>query len=128
HAALPGQRIPGPGRRLGAVHRRRNAGLRPERGAARAMKRIAAILALLVGLVAVVAVTSGANDDGGAYKVRAIFDNASFLGPDDDVKASGVIIGKVAEVDLTEDNKAAVVVQIDNPAFQDFRKDASCII
>jgi phospholipid/cholesterol/gamma-HCH transport system substrate-binding protein len=64
----------------------------------------------------------------GAYTVRAIFDTASFVLPGLDVKVSGVKIGRVAGVELTDDNHAAVTFTIDDEGFQDFRKDASCTI
>jgi phospholipid/cholesterol/gamma-HCH transport system substrate-binding protein len=85
-----------------------------------------AVVLLLV--VAVTAVASGGDGDDGAkgYRVRAIFDNASFLIPGQDVKVGGVTAGKISEVSLGDDNKAVVVLNITDPAFQDFRTDASC--
>jgi phospholipid/cholesterol/gamma-HCH transport system substrate-binding protein len=63
---------------------------------------------------------------GGTYRVRAVFDNASFLIPGEDVKIAGVKVGTIDALDLTPDNKAAVVLRIDDPAFRPFRADASC--
>jgi ABC-type transporter Mla subunit MlaD len=79
--------------------------------------------------VAVVAVASGSGGDGTeGYKVRAIFRNASYLIPGEDVKIAGAKVGVVESLDVTKDNKAAVTMRIDDPAFQDFRRDAECEI
>ena len=60
--------------------------------------------------------------------MRAIFDNAGFVIPGEDVKIAGVKVGKVASLDVTEDFKAAIVLEITEPGYQDFRSDASCIV
>ena len=71
---------------------------------------------------------AASGDEGGGYRVRAIFDNASFVIPGEDVKVAGVKVGRIDDIDLTRDNKAAVVLLIDDPAFQPFRRDAHCQI
>jgi virulence factor Mce-like protein len=90
------------------------------------VKRIAAVIVLLVAAVAVVVVLAGAGGDDDRYRVRAIFDNAGFVIPGEDVKVAGVKVGKISDLDVTEDFKAAVVLDIDEPGYQDFRADASC--
>ena len=65
-------------------------------------------------------------DDGGGYKVRAIFDNAFSLIKGEDVKVAGVNVGKVKGLEVTRDNKAAVDPGHHQPGFDDFREDASC--
>ena len=60
--------------------------------------------------------------------MRAIFDNAGFVIPGEDVKIAGVKVGKIASIDVTADFKAAVVLEITEPGYQDFRRDASCIV
>ena len=94
------------------------------------MTRLFAVVALLVAAVACAAVLLGAREDGGedGYKVRAIFDNAGFVIAGEDVKVAGVTVGSIDEVDVTEDFKAAVVLEITDPGFQDFRRDARCIV
>jgi phospholipid/cholesterol/gamma-HCH transport system substrate-binding protein len=86
------------------------------------------LLAVVVAglLIGVLAAAYGGGEDG--YRVRAVFDNASFVIPGEDVKVAGVVVGRIDDVDLTPDNKAAVVLQIDDPAFQPFRRDAHCQI
>jgi ABC-type transporter Mla subunit MlaD len=88
------------------------------------MKRLASVC-LLLALAAAAVVTTGAGE-GGTYKVRAIFDNAGFVIPGEDVKVAGVKVGKIDSMDVTPDFKAAVVLSIDDPAYQDFRTDARC--
>jgi phospholipid/cholesterol/gamma-HCH transport system substrate-binding protein len=88
------------------------------------MKRVATV-ALLLAVAAAAVLTTGAGA-GGTYKVRAIFDNAGFVIPGEDVKVAGVKVGKIDSMDVTRDFKAAVVLDIQDPAYQDFRSDASC--
>ncbi|HET6449187.1 MAG TPA: MlaD family protein [Conexibacter sp.] len=85
------------------------------------------LLALAVLLVLVLG-TGASNDDGGTYRIRAIFDSASFLVPGEDVKVAGVKVGAIESLDVTRENKAAIVLRIDDPAFQDFKQDAFCTI
>ncbi len=92
------------------------------------MKRAAAILVLILAAAAVVIVSVGAGGDGGDYKVRAIFENAGFVIPGEDVKVAGVKIGTIDSLDVTDDFKAAVVLKITDPGYQDFRQDAQCIV
>jgi phospholipid/cholesterol/gamma-HCH transport system substrate-binding protein len=94
-----------------------------------AMKRaVAGGLLLLVALVVLVLGTGASGGDGGTYKVRAIFDSASFLVPGEDVKVAGVKIGAIESLDVTKQNKAAIVLRIDDPAYRDFKQDAFCTI
>jgi phospholipid/cholesterol/gamma-HCH transport system substrate-binding protein len=104
------------------------------------MRRIAVIATTLAAGIGLLLATSATSQDGGPYEIRAIFDNASFLVTGEEVRIAGAKVGEVAEVDVTrpgeavtaggsdEPGKAAVVLRIDDPAFQDFREDASCII
>ena len=60
--------------------------------------------------VVVVASCCPSREDKQGYEVRAIFDNAGFVIPGEDVKIAGVKVGKVKSLDVTEDFKAAVVL------------------
>jgi ABC-type transporter Mla subunit MlaD len=103
------------------------------------MRRIAATIGLL-GATALVFFGLGSGGSGGSYEVRGIFDNGAFLVPGEDVRIAGATVGSVASVDVTTPEewahrdhrplpgKAVVVMKIDDPGFQDFRRDASCII
>ncbi|HEY6691845.1 MAG TPA: MlaD family protein [Solirubrobacteraceae bacterium] len=92
------------------------------------MRRVAAVLVLIVAATAVVVIALGTSEEGGSYKVRAIFDNAGFVIPGEDVKVAGVKVGKIDAVELTDDFKAAVVLDITDEGYQDFRDDAECIV
>jgi phospholipid/cholesterol/gamma-HCH transport system substrate-binding protein len=85
---------------------------------------IAAVLAVAVGVIVLAAGASGGGD--GDYKVRAIFDNASFLIKGQDVKVAGAKVGVVDSLDVTPDHKAAIVLKIQRAGFKDFRQDAHC--
>lgn len=93
-------------------------------------RRIVVSVAVLVVAVCVGAALGAGNgdDDKGKYLVRAIFDNASFIIPGEDVKVSGVVVGTIDDLDVDKDNRAVVVLRIDDPAFKPFRKDATCRI
>jgi phospholipid/cholesterol/gamma-HCH transport system substrate-binding protein len=95
-----------------------------------ATKRALAGGLLLAAALIVLVLGTGASGDGGggSYKVRAIFDSASFLVPGEDVKVAGVKIGHIESLDVTPQNKAAIVLQIDDPAYKDFKQDAFCTI
>ena len=88
------------------------------------MKRVLVILGL-IALIGGAFVAAGAGDAGG-YKVRAIFDNAAFVVTGEDVKVAGVRVGSITDLAVTPDHKAAVTLDIEDPAFQDFRADATC--
>jgi phospholipid/cholesterol/gamma-HCH transport system substrate-binding protein len=92
------------------------------------VRRVAAVLVLIVAATAVVVIALGTGEEGGSYKVRAIFDNAGFVIPGEDVKVAGVKVGKIDAVELTDDFKAAVVLHITDEGYQDFRDDAECIV
>ena len=89
------------------------------------MKRLATVTFLLA-VAAAAMLTMGAGDDGGSYKVRAIFDNAGFIITGEDVKVAGVKVGKIDSLDVTKDFKAIVVLDIQDRGYQDFRADANC--
>ena len=82
----------------------------------------------LAALVAVVLLATSAGGSSGSYTVRAIFDDAGNIISGENVKVDGVKVGTVGSVTPTPQAKAAVVLNIDNPGFQDFRADASCTI
>jgi virulence factor Mce-like protein len=89
-------------------------------------------LGLFVAIVPwiVIGIVREATDDdtGDHYFVRAIFDNASTLVEGQEVKVAGAPVGVVQEMDVTDGNKAAVVLRIDNEGFTPFKRDASCTV
>ena len=92
------------------------------------MRRVLAITLVMAAAVTVALLGTGASDGGSDYRVRVIFDNGFALVKGLDVKVAGVKVGKIAELDVTDDNRAAAVLAIDNADFQDFRQDAKCSI
>jgi phospholipid/cholesterol/gamma-HCH transport system substrate-binding protein len=106
------------------------------------MKKALMAIVAVVAIVAIVLIASGGDEDD-AYLVRAIFDNSSFLVSGEEVRVAGATVGEIESVDVTrpgevssyEDGrpqaipgKAVLVMKIEDPGFQDFRRDASCII
>jgi ABC-type transporter Mla subunit MlaD len=91
------------------------------------MRRAIPIVVVLVVIVAAFALLASRSSSA-PYEVRAIFDNAGFVIPGEDVKIAGVKVGRISQLDVTPDDKAAVVLQIDLPGYRDFRSDASCIV
>jgi ABC-type transporter Mla subunit MlaD len=106
------------------------------------MRRIFGI-ALALGLVAALIAASASGDgegSGGDYEIRAYFDNAGFLVHGEDVRIAGATVGTVSDVTVSlpgeevkangneDPGKAAVVLSITDPGFQDFLSDASCLI
>ena len=79
---------------------------------------------LVIGAVDAV----GEEDRDNAYFVRAIFDNASSLVAGEDVKIAGAVVGAVDSLEVTDDEKAAVVLRIDDEDFVPWRSDAGCVI
>jgi virulence factor Mce-like protein len=99
-----------------------------DRGHAAVIRRLATAVVLasaaLAGAVMMAAVPGGG---GKTYRVDAIFDNAGFLIPGQDVKIAGAKVGKVVGVHVTPDRKARVEMQVQE-GFAPFRSDADCII
>jgi phospholipid/cholesterol/gamma-HCH transport system substrate-binding protein len=107
------------------------------------MRRIVLIAAgVLLGAMLIALPAIGSDGDGGDYTVRGVFDNGSFIVNGEEVRVAGAKVGTVESVDVSGDEeivsreggdhavpgKAVVVMKIDDPGFQDFRTDASCII
>ena len=78
----------------------------------------------------VIGIVREASDDDttDAYYVRAIFDNASTIVQGEDVKIAGVPVGVVSDMNVTEDEQAAVTLRIDDEDFTPWKADASCTI
>jgi phospholipid/cholesterol/gamma-HCH transport system substrate-binding protein len=103
------------------------------------MRRVVVIGAVLAAL-ALVLFGQAAGGGGGSYEIRGIFDNGGFLVTGEQVRVAGATVGTVSSVGVTRPGdwanrdhsaapgKAVVVMKIDDPAFQDFRRDATCLI
>src|SRR5262249_41635433 len=74
----------------------------------------------------------------GTYKVRAVFDDASFAVPGEQVRIAGAPVGSIASLDVCvahtaacaagTQNKAAVTLEIDDARFTPFHANATCSI
>ena len=106
------------------------------------MRKLLIVLGVALVAVAIFLLAGGRNDDD-AYLVRAIFDNSNFLVEGEEVRVAGATVGKIEAVDVTrpgeiasyEDGrpralpgKTVLVMRIEDPGFQDFRRDASCLV
>jgi phospholipid/cholesterol/gamma-HCH transport system substrate-binding protein len=106
------------------------------------IKRLILAAAVVAAIVLIVLLVSGGGDSGG-YRVRAIFDNGSFMVKGEQVRVAGANVGTIESVDVTmpddtvaykngkavkKGGKAVIVMDITDPGFQDFRQDASCLI
>jgi ABC-type transporter Mla subunit MlaD len=93
------------------------------------VRRLAGIAAALVAIALVVVFAPGASRGAAkSYDVRAIFDNAAFAVPGEDVRISGANVGSIQSLDVTPENKAAVTIAIDDPRFTPFHANATCAI
>ncbi|HEX6601298.1 MAG TPA: MlaD family protein [Solirubrobacterales bacterium] len=102
------------------------------------------IIGALVAAVVVVVLLAGGDDSEDGYKVRAIFDNGSYLVKGEQVRVAGANVGTIESVDVTlpgetvawdkngdpveKPGKAIIVFDITDTGFQDFREDATCQI
>ncbi len=97
---------------------------------------------LVAAIVVVIALLSGGSG-GNGYVVRAIFDSGGFMVAGEEVRVAGANVGEIesvgvtmpGEIDSYENGKpqavpgkAVIAMKIDDPGFQDFRRDASCLI
>ncbi len=104
------------------------------------MRRIAGATLAVLAAVALLVFAGGAGGEEDGYEVRAVFDNAGFLVDGEEVRVAGANVGVISEVTVSEPGevvredgsaepgKAVVVMRIEDPGFQDFRADASCLI
>src|SRR5437763_7661292 len=93
------------------------------------MRRLAAAgtVLVVVAAVALALLGTGAGKPS-PYKVRAIFDNASSVVQGEDVRIAGAPVGSILSEDVAKDKKAALTLEIDNPAFVPWHANASCTI
>jgi phospholipid/cholesterol/gamma-HCH transport system substrate-binding protein len=99
--------------------------------------------AVVAAIILVVFLVSGGGSSSG-YRVRAIFDNGSFMVKGEQVRVAGANVGTIESVSVSmpdetvaydkngkgvaKPGKAIIVMDITDPGFQDFRQDASCLI
>jgi ABC-type transporter Mla subunit MlaD len=112
------------------------------------MKKLLIAIAAVAAIVVVVVLATGGDGEEDAYVVRGIFDNSSFMVEGEEVRIAGATVGEIESVDVTMPGeidsmpsehasfdegravpgKAVVVMKITDEGFQNFRRDASCLI
>jgi phospholipid/cholesterol/gamma-HCH transport system substrate-binding protein len=83
-------------------------------------------LVLVAAVVVVVVLVSGSG--GGGYTVRALFDNAGYAAPGEQVRIAGASVGTIASETVTKQNLAAVELKITTPGFTPWHANATCEI
>jgi phospholipid/cholesterol/gamma-HCH transport system substrate-binding protein len=106
------------------------------------MRKLLLAAAVVAAAVLVVLLIAGGGESGG-YRIRAIFDNGAFMVSGEQVRVAGANVGEIEEVKVSmpgeavayrngkpveKPGKAIIVMNISDPGFQDFRRDASCLI
>jgi phospholipid/cholesterol/gamma-HCH transport system substrate-binding protein len=106
------------------------------------IRRALIALGLVAAVVAVVLLVSGGSGSDG-YVVRAVFDNGGFMVHGEQVRVAGANVGTIKSVNVSQQGepvayrdgklvavpgKAIITMEITDPGFEDFRKDASCEI
>jgi ABC-type transporter Mla subunit MlaD len=94
------------------------------------MRRLALIALVLVAaaVAATVASASGSGSGHGTYRVRAIFDDASFAVAGEQVRVAGAPVGSIDSLEVTHNKQAAVTLRIDDARFAPFHTNATCAI
>ncbi len=94
------------------------------------MRRLALIALVLTAaaVAATVASASGSGTGTGPYRVRAIFDDASFAVAGEQVRVAGAPVGSIASLDVTANKQAAVTLEINDARFTPFHANATCAI
>ena len=78
-------------------------------------------------LIALVAGTGASGGESGRARVDAVFDNAAFVVPGQQVKIAGAEVGEVRDVRLAPGNRALIAMEVDR-RFAPFRADADCTV
>jgi phospholipid/cholesterol/gamma-HCH transport system substrate-binding protein len=106
-------------------------------------RRILIAGGLVAAVVVIVLLVSGSGSSGSGYRIRAIFDNGAFMVNGEQVRVAGANVGSIESVSVSRPGepvaykngkpvsvpgKAIIVMEINDPGFQDFRSDASCLI
>src|SRR5215210_2118917 len=86
------------------------------------------VLALVLVLLAIVAVAVLLFRGDGGYTVTAEFINAGQLVKGNEVKAGGVSVGSVKDIDVTQDGHAKVTLGIDDDDYQPLRRGTQVTI
>jgi ABC-type transporter Mla subunit MlaD len=83
---------------------------------------------LVVAAAIVVVVVASVGGGSGGYRVEALFDNAGFAVPGEQVRIAGAPVGTISALSVTRQNLAAVTLSISNRDFVPFYANATCTI
>jgi len=90
---------------------------------------ISAVVAVVIVLVVLLLSGTGVIGGGsGGYRVEALFDNAGFAVPGEQVRVAGAPVGTISALSVTKQNLAAVTLSINNRDFTPFYTNATCTI
>src|SRR5687767_1068260 len=90
------------------------------------LRKRALVLVLVLLAIVTVAILLFTGD--GGYRVTAEFANAGQLVKGNEVKAGGVAIGSVKDIDVTQDGRARVTLGIDDEDYQPLRRGTRVMI
>lgn len=93
----------------------------------RRSRRLAVLAVVAIAALAIVISSVGAGS-GGSYKVRAVFVSAAAINHGADVRVAGANVGTVDGIYAGKNDLASLILNITDPAFQMFYKDAKCRI
>jgi phospholipid/cholesterol/gamma-HCH transport system substrate-binding protein len=99
-------------------------GLRAEGGPDPKKRALAAVVVLLAVIAVAILLFRG---DGG-YRVTAEFVNAGQLVKGNEVKAGGVTVGSVKEIDVSQDGAAEVTLAITDSDYEPLRQGTRVLI
>ncbi len=92
------------------------------------MRRGAAITATVVVAAVIVWLGLSLSGGSGGYRVEALFDNAGFAVPGEQVRIAGAPVGTISGLSVTKQNLAAVTLSIANRDFVPWYANATCTI
>ena len=93
------------------------------------MRRAAAVIAAAAVTAALVwVVVSSVTGGSSGYRVQALFDNAGFAVPGEEVRIAGAPVGTISALSVTKQNLAAVTLSIGSRDFTPWYSNATCTI
>ena len=93
------------------------------------MRRAAFVVATAVATAALVwVVVSSVTGGASGYHVEALFDNAGFAVPGEEVRIAGAPVGTISALSVTKQNLAAVTLSIGSRDFTPWYSNATCTI